>query len=323
MQFKTIPADKAIDLYEVLTSARRLQLQPALNQAVKELNVASIDRELNELVPERALSHVASLGLRGERVFPVPSIIHHSPLLIGYYRMLLGISKKEFRQTNKLSYGPWVSAEEKGTLSNRVIPELPRFCSYMIEPLVKLVYAMDTFEDRDLSDLTLLTLGSTLQGGRNNVIGLQASEAVFQSLRSLVGDWITFDSGRIIRFEPPDGGHYVLIEGDDPDVRLDLTTSEGDERPIAAIEIKGGEDSSNAHNRAGEAEKSHIKATTKGYGHLWTIMVMKGLNRESLGEETPSSTKLFDAVDVISQSGPDWDSFREKFVGAIGGPFSQ
>lgn len=281
-----------------------------------------IDVELRELVPATALNHVARLGLRGERVFPVPSILEHAPPLIGYYRMLLGISKKDFQQANKLGYGPWLNAEERGTIPPRLVPHLPRLCTALIEPLVKVVYAMNTFNDQDLNDLMLLTLGPTLQGGRNNIIGSEASTAVFAALRTLVSGWITFDSERLIRFTAPNRQTFVLIEGSDPDVRLDATAPNGEEVPVVAIEIKGGKDASNAHNRAGEAEKSHIKAQMAGYGHRWTVMVMRGLDPERLNEETPSSTELFEASDIIKQSGPDWVALRECFTEIVSEPLS-
>lgn len=291
-----------------------------MGRAVSEVGAATIDEELRELVPTEALTHVAKLGLRGERVFPVPSILQHTPSLIGYYRMLLGISKKDFQQTNKLGYGPWLNAEERATIPPRLVDYLPRFCTALIEPLVKVVYAMNTFDDRDLSDLTLLTLGPTLQGGRNNIIGSEASSAVFESLRTLVSGWVTINSERLIRFTVPSGRTFVLIEGSDPDVRLDTTAPSGEEIPVIAVEIKGGKDSSNAHNRAGEAEKSHIKAQMAGYGHRWTIMVTRGLDVERLSEETPSSTELFDASDVIKQSGSDWETLRERFMEIVSEP---
>ncbi len=96
-------------------------------------------------------------------------------------------------------------------------------------------------------------------------------------------------------------------------MRLDLTAPSGEEIPIIAIEIKGGEDASNAHNRAGEAEKSHLKAKIAGYRHRWTVMVMKGLDRERLREETPSSTELFETTEIMNRSGPDWEAFHQRF----------
>ena len=39
-----------------------------------------------------------------------------------------------------------------------------------------------------------------------------------------------------------------------------------------AIEIKGGTDVSNLHNRLGEAEKSHQNARLLGFTQFWTII---------------------------------------------------
>lgn len=317
LRFDPIPSDKPIDLYEALVTARRLQLQPALGHAVSEVGVSIIDRELQQLVPEDALNHVARLGMRGEMVFPVPSILEYAPPLIGYYRMLLGVSKKDFG--DKLGYGPWKNAEESGIISPRLVSHLPRFCKILSDSLVNLIFAMDVFDNRDLGDLALLTLGPTLQGARNNVIGRVASKRVFEALRTLVSDSATFDSERLVRFEAASGYNFALVEGTDPDVRLDATVG-GSEVPVIAIEIKGGVDSSNAHNRAGEAEKSHIKARQQGFDHRWTVMMMKGLDRQRLQEETPSSTELFEASEVMGQLGSDWDDFRQKFAEIIGQP---
>lgn len=287
---------------------------------MRGVGVSAIDEELRELVPSDALNHVARLGLRGERVFPVPVILEHAPPLIGYYRMLLGLSKKEFGDKGKLGYGPWLTAEERGEIPPRLLMHLPQLCEAFIAPLVELVRAMDTFDDRDLSDLTLLTLGPTLQGGRNNVIGSRASRAVFEALRSLVDDWIVFDSERLVRFETLEGQKFALIEGSDPDVRLDMTSASGEEVPIVAIEIKGGEDASNAHNRAGEAEKSHLKAKIAGYRHCWTIMVMQGISRTRLQSETPSSKEIFEASEVIERSGTDWERLRRNLADIVKAP---
>lgn len=313
-EFRAISAEKPIDIYEALVAARRLQLQPALGEAVNEVGVAVIDEELRELVPAGALNHVARLGLRGERVFPAPAILELTPPLIGYYRMLLGISKKEFGDKGKLNYGSWQRAEDRGVIPPDLVPYLPRLCEAFIAPLSELVYAMDVFDCRDLSDLTLLTLGPTLQGGRNNAIGSQAAKSVFESLKELVRDRVTFDSERLVRFEAPDGRSFSLIEGSDPDVRVDMTSPTGEEVPIAAIEIKGGEDARNAHNRAGEAEKSHIKARLAGYRHRWTIMAMKGVDRERLRTETPTSTELFEASEIIGRDGVDWAAIQTRLT---------
>lgn len=312
LQFRPIPADTAIDLYTGLVSARRLKLQPALNAAVKAVGVTAIDGELQRLVPAAALTHLATLGIRGERVFPVPSIIKHSPSLIGYYRMLLGLSQKEFAQPQRLGYGPWVSAEHAGRLGGHLEAALDQFCKAMAAPLVKLVAAMNEFDDRDLNDLSLLTLGPTLQGGRNNVIGSKAAEGVFHALRSIVSRMIIFDSARLVRFRTPAGREFELAAASEPDASL-TEGSGADATPILAVEIKGGKDASNAHNRAGEAEKSHLKAKLQGYAHRWTIIHLANISRGVICSETPSSTEVFEASDILKMSGADWNRLRKQF----------
>jgi hypothetical protein len=313
-----ISAAKAIDLWAALRDTRQLCLHPALNAAVADLGVARIDPELARLVPAAALNHVATLGLRGERVFPVPVVLAHSPRLIGYYRMLLGLSRlKDFIQ--KYGYGAWARAEESGVLPARLHPQLESFCAHLIAPLAELVVAMNTFEDRDLSDLALLTLGPTLQGSRNNAIGRAAAEQVFKVVRQLIDpDWITAEiPGAQVQFRTAARVTYELTVSSDPDLSLKRGAG-STAAPLLAIEIKGGSDSSNAHNRAGEAEKSQLKARDAGYAHRWTVIKMGRLSHAMIQSETPSTTDLFEFLQVIGQTGPTWAHFRDEFLAIIG-----
>jgi hypothetical protein len=312
--FSPLPANKAIDLYNGLLAARQLQLHAALAEAVNAVGVVAIDRELHDLAPTDALNTVAALGLRGELVFPVPVVIKHTPALLGYYRMLLGLSKKEFG--NVLGYSRWVAVEERGGVPLRLLPELFQLCAMFTGPLVELVSAMGRFDERDLSDLALLTLGPTLQGGRNNVIGAKASKAVIASVRSLVEPWITGEHGRRLDFDTPTGRRFSLVAASDPDLRLDEHTAE-QRAPVLAVEIKGGGDSSNAHNRAGEAEKSQIKARSLGFAHRWTVIVMGNISSGQIKGHTPTSTAIFEAREIIGRAGPDWDRFKFELMDLI------
>jgi hypothetical protein len=307
-----LSSSMAIDLYQALMDARQLYLHPALNRAVYDVGVAVIDSELQQLVPGKALNQLARLGLRGERAFPVPSIIMHTPSLIGYYRMLLGFSRKEF---GKQGYSTWVAAEKSNKLSRDHQKLLTQFCSTLITPLTVFVYAMNEFKDSDLSDLALLTLGPTLQGGRINVIGLKAEEDFFRILGDLVKPWIEFSSERLIRFTTPKGDTFELARKSDPDISLYSGTGTNSQ-PTIAMEIKGGSDASNAHNRAGEAEKSHLKAVTIGYPQRWTFIRMPQ-QRDRYKPDTPSSTEIFELSEVEEQSGPDWQNFKRRFFAII------
>jgi hypothetical protein len=316
LRFKPIPPDFAIDLYTGLLSARRTKLQPALGEAVKAIGIHAVDDDLKRLVPETALTHLASLGLRGERVFPLPVIIKHTPSIIGYYRMLLGLSQKEFGQAERLGYSAWVAAENSGRLSPDLVSSLDEFCGALTSPLTQLVIAMNQFTDQDLSDLSLLTLGSTLQGGRNNVIGSKAAQGIFDSIRTLIEAKILVESPRLIQFQSKSKKTFEVVMGSDPDIALNqIAVSE--RVPRVAIEVKGGRDASNAYNRAGEAEKSHISARIHGYNHRWTIIHLSGVDRNKITEKTPSSTEIFETSSILKRAGSDWLQFKKKFRALI------
>ena len=59
---------------------------------------------------------------------------------------------------------------------------------------------------------------------------------------------------------------------------------------------------SNAHNRAGEAEKSHQKAKAQGFRGFWTVIAKKGLSMETLQAESPTTQRWFDAAHVLGQN---------------------
>ena len=91
----------------------------------------------------------------------------------------------------------------------------------------------------------------------------------------------------------------------DPDVVIREEFAEGVVYKTA-IEIKGGKDRSNIHNRAGEAEKSHQKARQDGAGDCWTIISLESGNLDKLKQESPSTREWFDLDEIRKQSGPGW-----------------
>jgi hypothetical protein len=105
----------------------------------------------------------------------------------------------------------------------------------------------------------------------------------------------------------------------DPDIRIQ-EEFEGKLRNILAIEIKGGTDVSNAHNRAGEAEKSHRKAKRQDFRDYWTIISLAGVDPTMLQQESPTTNSWFDVAQVLARDGKDWREFRSRFAGAVGIP---
>ena len=107
----------------------------------------------------------------------------------------------------------------------------------------------------------------------------------------------------------------------DPDVCIQEEVEDRIHSKVA-IEVKGGTDVSNAHNRAGEAEKSHLKAKQKGFKDFWTIISKTGLDMNKLRQESQTTTEWFDVTEILARNGKDWEEFRQRLAGAVGIPLA-
>jgi hypothetical protein len=117
-----------------------------------------------------------------------------------------------------------------------------------------------------------------LRGGALNVLGSTATRRVFDLIRSLLSSVEIKESVRSIEVRNA-AARIVRVEfANDPDICIREELPSGRYRNLVAIEIKGGRDYSNVHNRIGEAEKSHQKARKEGYVECWTIVGVTDLD---------------------------------------------
>lgn len=279
---------RQLAFHQLLVAARKTWLIDALQEALAEADPAEVKREVSELVPADAQRILAAAGIRDEYVFPVPSLLRLKPTLIGYYRLLLGIPQKGF-YTAATGMTLFKSMEASGRVSERQIEHLSAFCRAMTASLAELVRQLSpTITMRDVNDLPLLTLGAQLQGSNNNAIGRQATVDVFLAIGEIVSPYISSRTEREIRIRNASHRTVAITLASDPDVSV-TEMFEAEARPRLAVEIKGGADRSNAHNRAGEAEKSHQKARREGYRDFWTLIAKRGLDVSKLREESPTT----------------------------------
>jgi len=166
--------------------------------------------------------------------------------------------------------------------------------------------------------LTLLTLGAQLRGGALNLFGARATQKVFELIKTIVTPAITESTPRSIELRNA-AGRIVTVEfASDPDICIREKLPSGNFRNLVAVEIKGGKDYSNIHNRIGEAEKSHQKARKEGFVECWTIVGVHSLDITKAGKESPS-TDLFFRVDAITRPGSDeFRHFREHLLSRVG-----
>lgn len=305
----TLPTPELqVDFSLQLERIRALYLQTALSKTVEEMDVPTIDRELADYVPTSCLSMLARNGLRGELVFAVPSVLQQNPFLLAYYRLLLGYSRKDLYETDSRAKS-FKSMEERGALTvanASLLPELCRALSASAAALVEGIGA-ERLSASLLDDLTLLTLGPQLRGGANVKKGRQGIEAVFRLIHEIVkGHAVSTTSTRIELRNS--AGRKVLIEfAPDPDIIIREELAPKDYRNIIAVEVKGGTDYSNVHNRIGEAEKSHQKARQAGYVECWTVLNVRRFNLEMAHRESPSTNRFYS----LKQLGPQGTEFHD------------
>jgi hypothetical protein len=303
----------------MLLAARKSALIDALSEALGHLDPATAKKQIIEYVPADAQKILASAGIRDEHVFPIPAVLEKKPTLIGYYRLLLGISQKRFYRKGT-GMGPFKSMETRGLFNPKKRPDLERFCTVMAENLAELVLQISPpITARDISELPLLTLGAQLYGSNNNAIGRQATLNVFLSVVEIVKKFIISQDNTKITVKNASKRKVIIALSRDPDIRIQ-EDYDGKLRNILAIEIKGGTDISNVHNRAGEAEKSHRKAKLQDFRDYWTIISLVGVDPSTLHHESPTTNSWFDVAQVLARAGAYWDEFRSRLTGAVGIP---
>jgi hypothetical protein len=315
-------ASRQIAFHQLLVAARKTWLMDALSQALSVVEPRVLKDQLTRYVPADAQRILAAAGIRDEHVFPTPILLEAKPTLIGYYRLLLGVPQKGFYNSSD-GLSQFKSMEARGVMNARQKAALPAFCKAMGHGLADLIRQMSpTVTPRDVAELPLLTIGAQFQGSNNNAIGKQATINVFLAIGEIVKDYVSQRHERILKLVNASGRNVVLALASDPDVRIQEESS-GALRNKVAIEIKGGTDRSNAHNRAGEAEKSHQQARNEGFRDFWTLIAKKGLDMAKLKAESPTTTSWFDAAQVLGRAGDDWEEFRSRIAGEVGIPLGR
>lgn len=310
---------KQIFVAESLQRVRSTHLLEALQEEVSRMPISDLDSELHSLVDEEYLRRLAGFGLRGELVFPAPCLIERKPSLSGYYRLLMGFSEKDF---SRAGLGRWLSIERDAT--PRKIAgkrEIRDFCLTMIRAAYHLLDAIDDLSLTLLHELTLLSLGARFQGIYNNLIGNEAADAVFKLIISLVLSCqpdVERLEDRMVAFRNA-GGRIVSVRlAADPDV---LATEELSTRirHVLAIEIKGGRDSSNALNRLGEAEKTHLKYKQLHRGvQCWTVVGVDQIDWDKARSNSPSTDRFFLVKHLLDPGRPEFAEFRHEAMALLG-----
>ncbi|MBR1368740.1 hypothetical protein RJ53_04135 [Methanocalculus chunghsingensis] len=305
-----------IEFSHRLSELRSLYLHQSLARALRDVSIHDLDAELEEYVGETYLKHLAVIGLRGETIFPVPILLRADPGLLGYYRLLYGFSQKEIY--TKGPFGKFKTLEEKRIIPPRLESEIEPFCQSLIETAKSMVTGIEDLSLNLIHDLQLLTLGPQLRGGRNNTVGQSAAAEVFDLMHQIVRSYVRMidQTKRVITIEN-DSGRILRIEFfADPDIQI-IEEARSGPLPRVSIEIKGGGDGSNIHNRLGEAEKSHRNAKAKGFSHFWT-MIRVAMDYTIAEQESPTTTHFFNINAIQDVTSDEYHIFRDMLCSILG-----
>lgn len=310
-------AERQIAFHELLLAARKTWMIDALREVLASLDQQTVKAQILEFVPTDVQRILARLGIRDEYVFPTPVVLEAKPTLVGYYRLLIGVGQKTFYR-GPTGMSPFRRMENEGVLAPATRQLLPAFCVAMGDVLAELIRAISpALSARDIAELQLLTLGSSFYGGANTKVGQVATKGVLDAIVVAFDGYVSEMNERSLIVSTPAGNAFTVTLSSDPDVAIRETTN-GDNRNVLAIEIKGGSDAANVYNRGGEAEKSHQGAKERGYVQCWTIIRTSGIDVDKLKRGSPTTDAWFDTSQILAQKGADWDDFVRRLRATLG-----
>lgn len=292
------------------------RMLPALLAAVEGADIETLDAELLRFARPDGLKPVARQGLRGELVYATPYLLTLAPQLVGYYRLLLGFSQKEFY--NKGPFGCFKLMEDDGRISPAAENLLPHLCVSLCGSARVLVSNLPDLSGELLHALTLLTVGAEYRGSYNALVGQQMIRQVFGVVRGIVTPAIAEETDTALTVMNA-AGRLVRVEfAPDPDIAIREQLESGRLNNRIAIEVKGGRDASNIHNRLGEAEKSHQKARAVGFNQFWTLVNVPGMDLTSVQTESPTTTQVFNIDAITDTQSAEHQRFRELLCAELG-----
>lgn len=212
--------------------------------------------------------------------------------------------------------------EEEGDLSRIDAQSLSALCCALISAASLLLAGIGSSRvtGEFLDQLTLLTLGAQLRGGANVKKGTDAIRKVFTLLNEIVAACAVSTSERLILVRNAAGRPVTIEFASDPDIVIREKMASDELRNIIAIEVKGGKDFSNIHNRMGEAEKSHQKARQRGFVECWTVVNVDDIDLAMAMRESPTTNRFYLLSQLESRKGREFEDFRRRIIALTGIP---
>jgi len=169
IRFPVLSPSLQVDFWARLQQIRSQYLSESLAQTVRSQDIEELDRELLAIIGSERLRALAAYSLRGETFYAVPCILKAKPLLLGYYRLLYGLSQKEFYRG---VFGRFRPMEQDNQLNAQNDELLPGLCRSLAQTGWTLFNGIQPVSQQVIHELQLLTVGPQLRGSRNVAIGM-------------------------------------------------------------------------------------------------------------------------------------------------------
>ena len=306
-------AELQIAFFYRLQNIKKVYLKEALRQAISGIDISILNAEAEIFYSNRTISKIASFGLRAEVFLPIPSVLKANPQLLGYYRLLFGISQKEFY--SKGVFGKYKSFEEGRKVKGNTEDHFDSLITELVPIATELIAGIDDLSLEIVHELQILTLGPQFRGGRNTVLGKEATDRTFELIRNLVHKYIVDSDQKKIKLVNKLDQIITVQFASDPDIVI-VEELENGPNKVVSIEIKGGTDFSNAHNRLGEAEKSHQKAKQDGFFEFWTI-VRVDIDPSLAKKESPTTNRFFNLDKIEDTTSSESSEFKQQLASRL------
>ena len=201
-------------------------------------------------------------------------------------------------------------------MSGSTRPRIAPLCESLAKTGQVFVEQLDSLSIQTIRDLQMMTLGAQLRGSRNTTLGKSATVEVFNLIEGLVRPYVESQTTQKLELKNDSGRKVLVLFSSDPDIAITEDLPSG-VRPLVSIEIKGGTDISNIHNRIGEAEKSHQKAKGQGFFEIWTILGADA-DLKMASRESPTTTRFYRLSRLRDDTSPDHNDFRDRLHSVIG-----
>ena len=248
----------------------------------------------------------------------MPYVLRSQPRLLGYYRLLLCFSQKQF-YGERYGFAPFKPMEEKGSLTanHEAIGYGSSVRRFAAVPSCSLPAPADCREIWSMNSRCLRWVHS-LRGSVLNVFGSRATRRVFELIESMVGSAIVSSSQNASSFKMPPAVSSGSNSATTPTYASGKNCHQENSGTSSQLKSKAAWITRISTIASGRAEKSHQKARKDGYVECWTIVGVVDLNVELAGKESPSTDRFYYLDRITDRKSEEFDDFRENLLSRVG-----